>query len=436
MIRALGILLFLAFALALHPQTDAEGKEIEKGLSRGSVMLSWFKDVEMDFQLLRSLGADAAGGGAAGELLVTAKGIADGSPASWSAAFLALAERLEADGNTRLERGHKVSAMESLLRSSAYFRAAEYYGDPSAPETAQTGMKCRDVFLKGMQLAAWKTESVLIPFGRENDFLPGYFITPSRGSGRRKTLLAQSGFDGTAEEMYFAIGKAALERGYNVLLFEGPGQTGKRRFHPNSTFVPDTAPALRAVMDFALARPEVHPGKIALYGASFGGYFALSGAVGDPRLGAVIANSPLIDAQEHFFAGMGPQFVAMFQSQNLTAEEIRAMPEEELPAKYKFSLLNLCARYGKPSVKETFDVMRDFRLREDQLRSLKMPALGLVSESEGTVPMAQARRFAELAPRAALHIFTEESGANIHCQLDNMPLSWAVALDWLDEQFR
>ncbi len=436
MIRALGILLFLAFALALHPQTDAEGKEIEKGLSRGSVMLSWFKDVEMDFQLLRSLGADAAGGGAAGELLVTAKGIADGSPASWSAAFLALAERLEADGNTRLERGHKVSAMESLLRSSAYFRAAEYYGDPSAPETAQTGMKCRDVFLKGMQLAAWKTESVLIPFGRENDFLPGYFITPSRGSGRRKTLLAQSGFDGTAEEMYFAIGKAALERGYNVLLFEGPGQTGKRRFHPNSTFVPDTAPALRAVMDFALARPEVHPGKIALYGASFGGYFALSGAVGEPRLGAVIANSPLIDAQEHFFAGMGPQFVAMFQNQNLTAEEIRAMPEEEMPEKYKFSLLNLCVRYGKPSVKETLDVMRDFRLREDQLRSLKIPALGLVSESEGTVPMAQARRFAELAPRAALHIFTEESGANIHCQLDNMPLSWAVALDWLDEQFR
>ncbi len=436
MIRALGILLFLAFALALHPQTDAEGKEIEKGLSRGSVMLSWFKDVEMDFQLLRSLGADAAGGGAAGELLVTAKGIADGSPASWSAAFLALAERLEADGNTRLERGHKVSAMESLLRSSAYFRAAEYYGDPSAPETAQTGMKCRDVFLKGMRLAAWKTESVLIPFGRENDFLPGYFITPSRGSGRRKTLLAQSGFDGTAEEMYFAIGKAALERGYNVLLFEGPGQTGKRRFHPNSTFVPDTAPALRAVMDFALARPEVHPGKIALYGASFGGYFALSGAVGEPRLGAVIANSPLIDAQEHFFAGMGPQFVAMFQNQNLTAEEIRAMPEEEMPEKYKFSLLNLCVRYGKPSVKETLDVMRDFRLREDQLRSLKIPALGLVSESEGTVPMAQAKRFAELAPRAALHIFTEESGANIHCQLDNMPLSWAVALDWLDEQFR
>ncbi|NLD95651.1 MAG: alpha/beta hydrolase, partial [Synergistaceae bacterium] len=101
-----------------------------------------------------------------------------------------------------------------------------------------------------------------------------------------------------------------------------------------------------------------------------------------------------------------------------------------------FSLLSLCVRYGKPSVKETLDVMRDFRLREDQLRSLNIPALGLVSEAEGTVPLAQAKRFAELAQKAALHIFTEESGANIHCQLDNMPLSWAVALDWLDEQFR
>ena len=118
MIRALGILVFLAFALALHPNAEAEAKEIEKGLSRGSVLLSWFKDAEMDFQLLRSLGADVAGGGAAGEIFVTAKGITDGNPASWSAAFLALGERLEADGNARLERGHKVSAMESLLRAA------------------------------------------------------------------------------------------------------------------------------------------------------------------------------------------------------------------------------------------------------------------------------------------------------------------------------
>ena len=60
----------------------------------------------------------------------------------------------------------------------------------------------------------------------------------------------------------------------------------------------------------------------------------------------------------------------------------------------------------------------------------------MVSEEEGTVPLNQAKRFAELAPRGSLHIFEKTSGANVHCQLDNMPLSWAVALDWLDEQFR
>jgi pimeloyl-ACP methyl ester carboxylesterase len=433
--------LFVTIALvliasALFFPAGAEGKESESDFSRGSVRLSYFKDVEMDFQLLRSLGADAAGGGAAGEILEAARNIEDGSPSSWSAAFLSLAERLEADGNARLERGHQVSARESLLRAASYYRAAEYYGDPSSATTAQWGMRCRDVFLRAMGLSPWKTESVLIPFGRDKDFLPGYFISPSRGSGRRKTLLAQSGYDGTAEEMYFSVGKAALERGYNVLLFDGPGQTGKRRFHPDSTFVPDTAPALRAVVNYALSRPDVHSGKIALYGASFGGYFALSGAVGEGRLGAVIANSPLLDAQEYFFASMGPQFVAMFQKEDLTVEEIRAIPEKDLPEKYRLSLLNLCIRYGKPSVKGVLDGLRDFRLRDDQVRSLSMPALGMISEGEGAVPLSQAKRFAELAPRASLHIFEEESGANIHCQLDNMPLSWAVALDWLDEQFR
>lgn len=436
MAKTLGTLIFMILFLALCPRLRAHAQNNDTGLSRGSVHLSWFKDAEMDFQLLRSLGADSSGGGAAGEILTSARGIKDGDPASWTEAFAALARRLELDGETRLERGHKVSAMESLMRASSYYRAAEYYGDSLAPETAELGMKCRDTFLRGMELSQWKTESVIIPFGEEDDFLPGYFITPSKGTARRKTLIAQSGFDGTAEEMYFAVGKAALERGYNVLLFEGPGQAGKRRFHPRSTFVPDLGPTIRAVMDFVLARPEVHPNRTALYGASLGGYFALSAAVSEDRLGAVIANSPVLDMYEYFMGVLGAQVVAMFQAQDLTMEDLREMTDEQMPSKFRTSLLNLCVRYGKPSVRGVIEGFREFSLSSDQLRSLSMPALGMVSEAEGAIPVSQAKRFAEFAPAAFTYVFPEESGANLHCQLDNMPLSWAVALDWLDEQFR
>jgi len=425
----------LFFALASLPLQGAEKKEaVSQEFSRGKILLSFFEDEEMNFQLLRSLGADGAGGGTPGEILLAAGEIKGGNPASWSAAFLALGERLEADGKARLERGHEISAGESLLRAASYYRAAEYYGDPLSPETAEWGMRCREAFLSGMALSPWKVESLKIPFGEI--FLPGYFLSPPNGEKRGKTLLIQSGFDGTAEEMYFALGEAALRRGYNVLLFEGPGQVGMRRFHPNSVFVPDTSPALKVVVDYALSRPEVDPSKIALYGASFGGYFALSGAVREKRLRGVIANSPILDAGEYFFAAMGPQFVTMFESDDLTVEEIRGLSEEELPLKYRFSLLNLCLRYGKPSVQATLEAMKEFRIPENLVRALEMPALGMVSKTEGAVPLNQAKNFTALAPEGSLHVFEEEQGANIHCQLDNMPLSWAVALDWLDEQFR
>ncbi|WP_367340298.1 alpha/beta hydrolase family protein, partial [Aminivibrio sp.] len=288
------LLLVILFAAG----AGADGTPEVRGVARSGVRLSLFTDSEMDFQILRSLGADGSGGGTAGEILLAARQIEDGNPASWSGVFLSLAERLEEDGATRLERGHTVSARESYLRASAYYRAAEYYGDPLSPDTRSWGMKCRETFLKALDHFPWKTEAVFIPSGKGEDFYPAYFITQGKPGERRKTLMAQSGFDGTAEEMFLAVGRAALDRGYNVLLFEGPGQAGKRRFHPDSTFVSDLGPTVRSVTDFVLKRPEVNQKQVALYGASFGGYFALSGALGEPRLGALILNSPLTDMQE------------------------------------------------------------------------------------------------------------------------------------------
>jgi len=236
--------------------------------------------------------------------------------------------------------------------------------------------------------------------------------------------------------MYFGIGKAALERGYSVLLFEGPGQAGKRRFHPDSTFISDLGPVVRTITDFAVKHPEVNPRQIALYGASFGGYFSLSGALGEPRLAALIVNSPLLDMQEYFFASMGHQTVDMFRKNDLTLEDLKNIPDGEIPLKYRFSMLNLTLRFGKESMGGVFDAFSYFRIPDERLKTLAMPALGLISAGEGTVPLAQAKKFAETAPKATLHVFERESGANAHCQLDNGPHSSAVALDWLDELLR
>jgi pimeloyl-ACP methyl ester carboxylesterase len=180
----------------------------------------------------------------------------------------------------------------------------------------------------------------------------------------------------------------------------------------------------------------VNQKQVALYGASFGGYFALSGALGEPRLGALILNSPLTDIHEYFLASLGEQTVDMLKKNNLTVEDLKTLSEKDMPPKYRLSLLNLCVRFGRPSVAETFDAFSFFRIPDDRLRNLAMPALGMVGAGEGPTPLKQAEYFAATAQNATLHVFERESGANAHCQLDNPALSWAVALDWLDELFR
>jgi pimeloyl-ACP methyl ester carboxylesterase len=47
---------------------------------------------------------------------------------------------------------------------------------------------------------------------------------------------------------------------------------------------------VRPVVDYALTRSEVDPTRLALAGWGFGGYLALRGAGGEPRLGACIAD--------------------------------------------------------------------------------------------------------------------------------------------------
>ena len=49
------------------------------------------------------------------------------------------------------------------------------------------------------------------------------FFRSSRPEAK-DVLVVNGGFDSTLEELYFTIGSAAIERGFHVLIFEGPGQ--------------------------------------------------------------------------------------------------------------------------------------------------------------------------------------------------------------------
>ncbi len=68
----------------------------------------------------------------------------------------------------------------------------------------------------------------------------GAVVTIPRSGTARPTVIYNNGYDSTAEESYFAIAAAALRRGYNVLVFDGPGM-GAPRCGSRNRAIPTTS---------------------------------------------------------------------------------------------------------------------------------------------------------------------------------------------------
>lgn len=423
-------------ASAAAPAASSPTAKPTEKLERGSTRVAGFADAEMDFQLMRQLGTARYGGAAVGECFALAQRIKNGVPASWVTEFTAAAQRLEADARVRAERGHALSARDQYLVACNSYRAAEYYCSVQDPEHQRLGLKSRECFLAAVGAEAGGVEVVSLPFGKTP--LPAYYMRApaSQGADKGKTLLIISGYDGTLEETWLCYGRPALERGYNLLLFTGPGQMDTLRFYPSLSFIPEFEQIGRLALDDIHARPETDPDRVALMGISFGGYFATRIAAHEPRVRALIANSPIVDLHAYMasFVGFDPATVP--DDQDVQLADIDHIPADAIPPQTREMMRNLIVRFGQTSFRRTYQRLRDYRVDEAGLRHIRCPSLGLVGTGEGAEPLAQSERFERLVGGPTKrHVFTAEEGAEGHCQTGNLAYSAAVSMDWLDEIF-
>src|SRR5215213_8383458 len=212
---------------------------------------------------------------------------------------------------------------------------------------------------------------------------------------------------------------------------EGPGQTGFLRFHPNVSFRPDYEIPVRGMIDYVLSRGDVDPQWLALYGISYGGYFASRAAAHDDRIKALVANSPITDLRAYVVGFTGTDTAT--NPPPIKLEEIDSLPDQQLPPGMKLSLKMSLRRFGVDSIQAWLERLREFQIG-DALRNIRCPSLALVGEAEGSVSMDLFESFSRsVSGPVTRRIFTEAEGADSHCQLANLPLSNAVIYDWLDE---
>ncbi len=397
-------------------------------ISRGSIRVQGFADQEMDFQLIRQLGSTLYRGASVGECLNLANEIREGVPEDWVREFEGLAEWQKKDGLERLLKNNIVSGREQLFKACNSFRAAEYYSPCSTDTHRNLGLNSAGCFTTAIGTMDLHFESHVIPY--KNMAIPAYFISPANDGQRRRTVMIVSGFDGTMEEEFIMRGMAAIERNYNVILFAGPGQMDVFRKYPDTYFEPDFENVVKHVIDFFQTRQEVDMHKLFLVGISIGGYFAIRAASHEPRVNALVANSPILDVHAYMssFVKMDP--CEMPDKDDFTIDQIATITDSAFPPELRVRSEQLMIRYGRRSFKKTFDYLKKFRVGA-AIKNISCPCLSLIGASEGDEPRKQHEQFCKRLD-ADYYEFSDFEGAGTHCQVGNVSFANAVMYDWLD----
>ncbi|RMF20610.1 MAG: alpha/beta fold hydrolase, partial [Deltaproteobacteria bacterium] len=214
-------------------------------------------DVSLDFQLNRLV---TLGGGDLEEVRAVASRI--DSLDDWKREFLALADQALGEGRKE--------------HAAAYLRAAEFFMAPGDPDKMEAYDRQAALFreIVAEDLEAGRLQETRVAY--EGGYLPAWHLRLPEGQASRGTIVVHGGFDSYAEELFSLVAHVPA-RGYEAILFEGPGQGAVIR-KQGIAFTTQWERPVAAVLDhFGLS-------DVTLVGISLGGYLATRAAAFEPRV--------------------------------------------------------------------------------------------------------------------------------------------------------
>jgi pimeloyl-ACP methyl ester carboxylesterase len=392
----------------------------------------FFKDEAFAFETLRLAGAAPYGGADLGEVAATASRIRGGSDQSWLKEWRITAERTHALADTSLAAGHRVSAKHAYLRSSNYYRTAEFFQRESPADdlaVQELSRLSRQTFAAATQLMSIPVEQIKVPF--EDIELPGYLFLVDDSGKPRPTVIYTNGYDSTAEESWFAIAAAAIERGYNVLAYDGPGQGAVIREH-GALFRPDWERVLIPVIDYAETRPEIDPMAIVHFGYSLGAYLVARTAAFDHRAAALILDDGLFDFHQAYRGAIpGPLMKRILAGHDRLPNLLMTLLTKT-DTQARWGLNNGRWTMGGATYSDFVRKTTSYSLA-GVVGQMKTPALIMDAEGDQFLK-GQPDALAEhvTAPFVIARL-TNAEGAGEHCHVGALPRTHQVIFDWVDE---
>lgn len=385
----------------------------------------YFKANDLDYQFQAFvLGYATYGGATIGEALYTAKNINEKDLKSWWHAWSATATRVEAQANSALQSGHTVSARRAFLRAYTYYRTSAIMLSYRDLEFKEAFDRARSCFREFTRLSEPVIEVVEIPF--EGKFLRGYFAKPKQiDHAKLPTYITIGGGDTLAEDLYFFGGAAAMERGYNVLMVDLPGQ-GITPFE-GLTMRHDSETVVRMMVDYLLSRSDVDADKIVASGVSLGGYFTLRAASYEKRLRAIALSTPIVDWHQALLeAAPAPLRLAPNLLGAITKFAGLFSPSQIIVFDRYFHW-----QTGTATMGEAFEKFKSWKV---DVSLVSCPTLCIVGDGEDETFKKQAQRcYDELIVSKRLVPCSEADGGDAHCQTNNLQYGQQLMFDWFDD---
>jgi alpha-beta hydrolase superfamily lysophospholipase len=388
----------------------------------------FFSNQTYNFESLRVIDDTAVAGGDANEAAQAIRGIKVGDAEGWYRAWKEAGDRVTA---LALRTQDPISRGNALLRAHTYYRSAEFFLSPTDTKRPAIWKQNVDSFYRGLDTLQVRYERLSIPYGKYH--LNAVYYPGPAGAENRPLLMAVSGYDGTMEELYVSFVAAALQHGYSVLTYEGPGQGSVIR-EQGLIFQADWEKPNGAVLDTFLAN-HAKPGRIVLLGESLGGYLAPRAAAFDSRLDGVIAYDVFYDGyavatrnvpnfafslHQHGYDGLLNFLAGLNKDPGSTWAQENG--EWVMGVNDPFALL---------------DAFKAYRLAP-VANQIKADVLILAGTEDHFVPagqMEQFRRSLGQARSVTAIEFDRASGGAQHCQI-GAPSVWQGAVfDWLKAKF-
>ncbi len=187
----------------------------------------------------------------------------------WASAWSTVAKPYEEEAARAEKAGNTQSAKENYLLAYQYYRMARFPTINSEGKK-QAYRKSQEMLLKAAKYFDVPIQRIEVPFkpqGNEGNKIVAYLRVPKIGTQPFPVLFSWGGIDGFKEEQ---LNEAVLEHGLATLAIDGPGvgdcplkgsENAERLFE--------------TVLDWIGTRKELDSKKVAIWGFSTGGYWAV-----------------------------------------------------------------------------------------------------------------------------------------------------------------